>query len=98
MINVRNYQETTDFIISQILSASSTIRSVSLLGLRGMLKRSKIKEDVSLLLSPEQMGGLAMQLNELVRSLFKYSRKIGFLHYLYLDFDDVNALVFSTSG
>jgi hypothetical protein len=35
-----------------------------------------------------------MQLNELVRSLFKYSRKIGFLHYLYLDFDDVHALVF----
>jgi len=26
--------------------------------------------------------------------LFKYSRKIGFLHYLYLDFDDVHALVF----
>jgi hypothetical protein len=53
-----------------------------------------MREDVSLLLSPEQMGGLAMQLNELVRSLFKYSRKIGFLHYLYLDFDDVHALVF----
>ena len=37
-----------------------------------------------------------MQLNELVRSLFKYSRIIGFLHYhyLYLDFDDVHALVF----
>jgi hypothetical protein len=29
-----------------------------------------------------------------VRSLFKYSRKIGLLHYLYLDFDDVHALVF----
>jgi hypothetical protein len=53
-----------------------------------------MREDVSLLHSPEQMGGLAMQLNELVRSLFKYSRKIGFLHYLYLDFDDVHALVF----
>gem|GEM_PF-5581239 len=50
-----------------------------------------MREDVSLLLSPEQMGGLAMQLNELVRSLFKYSRKIGFLHYLYFDFDDVHA-------
>jgi len=94
MINVRNYKETTDFIISQILSASSIVRSVSLLGPRGMLKRFKMREDVSLLLSPEQMGGLAMQLNELVRYLFKYSRKIGFLHYLYLDFDDVNALVF----
>lgn len=94
MMNARNYRETTDFIISQILSASSTVRSVSLLGPRGTLKRFRMREDVSLLLSPEQMGGLAMQLNELVRSLFKYSRKIGFLHYLYLDFDDVHALVF----
>jgi hypothetical protein len=94
MTNVRNYDETTDFIISQILSASSTVRSVSLLGPRGMLKQFKMREDISLLLTPEQMGGLAMQLNELVRSLFKYSRKIGFLHYLYLDFDDVHALVF----
>lgn len=94
MMNARNYRETTDFIIFQILSASSTVRSVSLLGPRGTLKRFRMREDVSLLLSPEQMGGLAMQLNELVRSLFKYSRKIGFLHYLYLDFDDVHALVF----
>jgi hypothetical protein len=93
-MNARNYRETADFIISQILSASSTVRSVSLLGPRGTLKRFRMREDVSLLLSPEQMGGLAMQLNELVRSLFKYSRKIGFLHYLYLDFDDVHALVF----
>ena len=90
MMNARNYRETNDFIKSQILSASSTVRSVSLIGPRGLLKR----EDVSLLLSPEQMGGLAMQLNELVKSLFKYSRKIGFLHYLYLDFDDVHASVF----
>lgn len=94
MMNARNYRETADFIILQILSASSTVRSVSLLGPRGTLKRFRMREDVSLLLSPEQMGGLAMQLNELVRSLFKYSRKIGFLHYLYLDFDDVHALVF----
>ncbi|MGA9317349.1 MAG: hypothetical protein WCD28_03080 [Nitrososphaeraceae archaeon] len=35
-----------------------------------------------------------MQLNELVRSLFKYSKKIGFLHLLYLAFDDVRASVF----
>jgi hypothetical protein len=94
MMNVRNYKETTDFVISQILTASSSVRSVSLLGPRGTLKRFKMREDVSLLLSPEQMGGLAMQLNELVRSLFKFSRKIGFLHYLYLDFDDIHALVF----
>jgi hypothetical protein len=94
MMNRRNYRETTIYIISQILSASSTVRSVSLLGPRGTLKQFRMREDISLLLSPEQMGGLAMQLNELVRSLFKYSRKIGFLHYLYLDFDDVHALVF----
>ena len=73
MMNARNYRETNDFIKSQILSASSTVRSVSLIGPRGLLKRA----DVSLLLSPDQMGGLAMQLDELVKSLFKYSRKIG---------------------
>ena len=92
MMNARNYRETNNFIISQILSASSTVRSDGLIGPRGLLKRFRMREDVSLLLSPEQMGGLAMQLNELVKSLFKYSRKIGFLHYLYLDFDDVHAL------
>lgn len=89
MMNARNYRETNNFIISQILSASSTVRSDG-----GLLKRFRMREDVSLLLSPEQMGGLAMQLNELVKSLFKYSRKIGFLHYLYLDFDEVHTLVF----
>lgn len=93
-MKTRSYKETNDFIVSQILFASSNVRSVSLLNPKGMLKGFKMRDDVSLLLSPEQMGGLAMQLNELVRSLFKYSKKIGFLHYLYLDFDDVHALVF----
>jgi hypothetical protein len=93
-MKTRSYRETNDFIVSQILFASSNVRSVSLLNPKGMLKGFKMRDDVSLLLSPEQMGGLAMQLNELVRSLFKYSKKIGFLHYLYLDFDDVHALVF----
>jgi len=50
----------------------------------------KLTQVDALLLSPEQVEGLAMQLNELVR----YSKKIGFLNYLYLDFDDVHALVF----
>lgn len=94
MMKTRSYKETNDFIVSQILFASSNVRSVSLLNPKGMLKGFKMRDDVSLLLSPGQMGGLAMQLNELVRSLFKYSKKIGFLHYLYLDFDDVHALVF----
>ncbi len=71
------------------------LTQVGLLNPKGMLKGFKLKGNVSLLiLSPEQMGGLAMQLNELVRSLFKYSKKFGFLHYLYLDFDDVHASVF----
>ncbi|MGH9951693.1 MAG: hypothetical protein ACRD5J_08720 [Nitrososphaeraceae archaeon] len=94
MMKTRSYKETNDFIVSQILFASSNVRSVSLLNPNGMLKGFKMRDDVSLLLSPEQMGGLAVQLNKLVRSLFKYSKKIGFLHYLYLDFDDVHALVF----
>jgi hypothetical protein len=94
MMKTRSYKEINDFIVSQILFASSNVRSVSLLNPKGMLMGFKMRDDVSLLLSTEQMGGLAMQLNELVRSLFKYSKKIGFLHYLYLDFDDVHALVF----
>lgn len=94
MMDARKYKETTDFTITQIMSASSNVRSVSFLGPRGMLKRFRMRDDVSLLLSPEQMGALAMQLNELVRTLFKYSRKLGFLHYLYLDFDDIHALLF----
>jgi hypothetical protein len=61
---------------------------------KGRLKGFKVRGDVSLLLSPEQMGGLAMQLNELGRLLFKYSKKFGFLHYLYLAFDDIHASVF----
>jgi hypothetical protein len=46
-----------------------------------MLKGFKMRGDVSLLLllllllSPEQMGGLAMQLNVLARSLLKYSKE-----------------------
>jgi hypothetical protein len=44
-----------------------------------MLKGFKMRGDVSLLLllllSPEQMGGLAMQLNVLARSLVKYSKE-----------------------
>ncbi len=56
MMNMRNYKATTNYIISQILSASSTVRSVSLLGPRGTLKQFRMREDVSLLLSPEQMG------------------------------------------
>lgn len=53
-----------------------------------------MREDISLLLSPEQMGEMVMQLNVLVRSLFKLSHKLGFLHYMYLDIDDIHALVF----
>ena len=94
MMNMRNYKATTKLHNITNTLCDISVRSVSLLGLRGTIKQFRMREDVSLLLSPEQMGGLAMQLNELVRSLFKYSRKIGFLHYLYLDFDDVHALVF----
>jgi hypothetical protein len=94
MMKMRSYKEMNNFIISQLMLASSNVRSVSLLSPRGMLKSFKMREDISLLLTPDQMGDLAMQLNELVRSLFRYSKKIGFLHYLYLDFDDVHALVY----
>ena len=53
-----------------------------------------MREDISLLLSPKQMGELALQLNGLIKSMFNFSHRLGFLHYMYLDFDDVHALVY----
>ena len=94
MLNSRDYKQRNDSVISQILFASSNVRSVSLINPRGTLKGFKMREDISLLLSPKQMGEMAMQLNILIKSLFNFSHKLGFLHYMYLDFDDVHALVF----
>jgi len=93
-LNSSNYKQTNDSVISQILFASSNVRSVSLINPRGTLKGFKMREDISLLLSPKQMGEMAMQINDLIKSLFNLSHKLGFLHYMYLDFDDIHALVF----
>ena len=94
LLNSRDYKQRNDLVISQVLFASSNVRSVSLISPRGTLKGFKMREDTSLLLTPKQMGEMALQLNSMIRSLFKFSHKLGFLHYMYLDFDDVHALVF----
>ena len=94
MISVRDYKERNDSVMTQILLSSSNVRSVSLINARGTLKGFKMREDISLLLSPKQMGELALQLNGLIKSMFNFSHRLGFLHYMYLDFDDVHALVY----
>lgn len=94
MISAREYKERNNIVMSQILLSSSNVRSVSLINPGGKLKGFKMREDISLLLSPKQMGELALQLNGLIKSMFNFSRRLGFLHYLYLDFDDVHALVY----
>jgi hypothetical protein len=94
MISARDYKERNDSVMAQILLSSSNVRSVSLINARGTLKGFKMREDISLLLSPKQMGELALQLNSLIKSMFNFSHRLGFLHYMYLDFDDVHALVY----
>ena len=94
MISARDYKERNDSVMTQILLSSSNVRSVSLINARGTLKGFKMREDISLLLSPKQMGELALQLNGLIKSMFNFSHRLGFLHYMYLDFDDVHALVY----
>ena len=94
MISARDYKERNDSVMTQILLSSSNFISVSLINARGTLKGFKMREDISLLLSPKQMGELALQLNGLIKSMFNFSHRLGFLHYMYLDFDDVHALVY----
>ena len=94
MISARDYKERNDSVMTQILLSSSNVRSVSLINARGTLKGFKMREDISLLLSPKQMGELALQLNGHIKSMFNFSHRLGFLHYMYLDFDDVHALVY----
>ena len=94
MISARDYKERNDSVMTQILLSSSNVRSVSLINARGTLKGFKMREDISLLLSPKQMGELALQLNGLIKSMFNFSHRLGFLHYMYLDLDDVHALVY----
>jgi len=90
----RGYKESTDFILSKILIASSNVRSASIINPRGILKQFKLREDVNLLLSPTEMGELVNSVNVAVSSFYKFFPKLGFLHHLSLDFENLHALIF----
>ena len=93
-MNPRSYKESIDFILSQILIASSNVRSVSVINPRGILKQFKLREDVNLLLTPTEMGELVKSVNAAVSSFYRFFPKLGFLRHLSLDFENLHALIF----
>jgi len=93
-MKTRSYKEVVDFVISQILMASSNVRSVSLITPRGTLRQFRMREDVNLLLNTKEMGELVRSVNLAASSFHKFLPKLGFLRHLYLDFEDLHALVF----
>ena len=93
-MKTRSYKEVVDFVISQILMASSNVRSVSLITPRGTLRQFRMREDVNLLLNTKEMGELVRSVNLGASSFHKFLPKLGFLRHLYLDFEDLHALVF----
>lgn len=74
--------------------ASSSVRSVSLIAPTGKIRRFEMREDVNLLLNPFQMGDLVNAANVAASSFYKFLPKLGVLRYMYLDFENLHALVF----
>jgi hypothetical protein len=93
-MKTRSYKEVVDFVISQILMASSNVRSVSLITPRGTLRQFRVREDVNLLLNTKEMADLVKSVDVAASSFYKFLPKLGLLRHLYLDFDDLHALVF----
>jgi hypothetical protein len=93
-MKTRIYKEVVDFVISQILMASSNVRSVSLITPMGTLRQFRMREDVNLLLNTKEMADLVKSIDVAASSFYKFLPKLGLLRHLYLDFDDLHALVF----
>ena len=93
-MKTRSYKEVVDFVISKILMASSNVRSVSLITPRGTLRQFRMREDVNLLLNTKEMADLVRSVGLAASSFYKFLPKLGLLRHLYLDFDDLHALVF----
>lgn len=93
-MKTRSYKEVVDFVISKILMASSNVRSVSLITPRGTLRQFRMREDVTLLLNTKEMADLVRSVGLAASSFYKFLPKLGLLRHLYLDFDDLHALVF----
>jgi hypothetical protein len=93
-MKTRSYKEVVDFVISKILMASSNVRSVSLITPRGTLRQFRMREDVNLLLNTKEMADLVRSVGLAASSFYKFLPNLGMLRHLYLDFDDLHALVF----
>ena len=93
-MKTRSYKEVVDFVISKILMASSNVRSVSLITPRGTLRQFRMRKDVNLLLNTKEMADLVRSVDFAASSFYKFLPKLGLLRHLYLDFDDLHALVF----
>jgi hypothetical protein len=94
LMKIRSYKEVVDSVISQILMASSNVRSVSLITPLGTLRQFRMREDITLLLNTQEMGELVRSINLSTSPFYKFSSKLGILRHIYLDFENLHALVF----
>jgi hypothetical protein len=90
----RNYNESVEFVLSGILVATSSVRSVSMIAPSGMLRRYKLREDVNLLLNPKEMAELIKNANIASLLFYRFAPKLGELRHMYLDFENLHALIF----
>lgn len=89
-----SYRESVDLVLSRVVISSSNIRSASLIAATGVLRRFKIREDVNLLLNPNEMGELIRTSKLAASSFRKYAPKLGELRHMYLDFENIQVLIF----
>ena len=90
----RSYRESVDLVLSEILMASSNVRSVSMIAPSGKLRRYKIREDVNLLLNTIEMTELIKNANQASLLFYKFAPKLGELRHMYLDFENLHVLIF----
>jgi hypothetical protein len=60
----------------------------------GMLRRYKLREDVNLLLNPKEMAELIKNANQASLLFYKFALKLGERRHMYLDFENLHALIF----
>jgi len=59
-----------------------------------IIRQFRMREDVNLLLNTKEIGELVRSVNHAASSFYKFLPKLGLLRHLYLDFEDLHALVF----
>jgi hypothetical protein len=60
----------------------------------GMVRRYKLRENVSLLLNPSEMAELIKNTTQASLLFYKFAPKLGQLMHIYLDFENLHALIF----